>query len=79
MRVGRHPDQRVAIRGGASDDVTADCAVGARPILDDDRLLELLAQRLRDLTSNHVAATTGRPGHDHLDRFVGVLGGCSER
>ena len=43
-------------------------AIGARPILDDDRLPQLLAQGIGDHARRGIGGRSRRPGHDDRDR-----------
>ncbi len=71
VRRDRHHQERVAIRRRLGDDVGADAAARAWPVLDH----HLLAQRLGELVGHHarqdVGRLAGREGHDDLDRLGG--------
>ena len=72
--VGRGHDQdRVAVRRGLGGLGGADDAGRARPVLDEERLLEFLAELLGDVAADQVGGTAGAERHDHLDRVVGPL------
>ena len=63
MARGDHGD-RVAVRGRLGRDVHADSAVGAGPIVGDDRLPPALAQFLRYRARRNVGAATRRERDD---------------
>src|SRR5262249_3563733 len=50
-------------------EVRSDRAAGAAPVVDDDRLAELLAEPLRDDAADDVVAAAGREGDDQADPF----------
>ncbi len=75
---GDQPD-RVAVGGCLGDDIDADSAAGAGPVLDHHLLAELLAERLRHEACDHVGSGAGREGHDDTDRPVGIGALCRAR
>ena len=73
-RIGlRGKQQRVAVGWRLGDEVGADGRPGAGLVLDDDLLLQLLGQFLRDRAGRAVDGAAGRKRHDHLDRPAGIL------
>ncbi len=57
---------RVAVGLGLGDGADPDRAARARPVLDDERLAELLRQALRHRARHDVRGAAGREGHDDL-------------
>jgi len=53
--------------------VPADEAVGARPVVHDDRLAERLLEIVRDLARQHVGRAARRKGDDEADRPLRVV------
>ena len=74
VRIRGNPDEGGAIWRCLGDRGGADRAVGARAVVNDDRLLEPLTERLRHQARHHVAAAACRPRHDQPDGLVGRLG-----
>ncbi len=64
--------KRVAVGLGLGDRLRADDGVGARPVVDDDLLAEVLAHLLADQAAEHVGRTARRERHDQGDRAGGV-------
>ena len=65
-RDGQH--QRVAVRRRSYDDLGADIAAGARPIVDEEWLPEPLRQPLTDQARDDVGRAAGRNSHDQTHR-----------
>src|SRR5262245_38949286 len=60
-RVGRaDQEERVAVRGGANDRLSANIAARARPVLDDEWLTETLGKPLTHQARSHVGSATRR-------------------
>ena len=68
-----HDQDRVAVRRGLGGLGGADDARRAGPVLDEERLLELLAELLRDVAADEVGGSAGAERHDHLHRVIGPL------
>ena len=64
---GGHDAHGVAVLVGASDRLVAEHAGGTRPVLDHDRLAELLLHRLPDDAGDDVAAAAGPERDDQAD------------
>ncbi len=89
MVSGRGLRRQQACSRRARRSITASVPVlpaGARPVLDDERLAELLAQPLGDDPRRHVEAAARRRGDHDLHRAVGVIvgrlrlrGGCRQQ
>ncbi len=74
-RAGR--DQVVAVGGGLGRSGSAVVAAGARPVVDDEGVAQLLAGAVEQDARDHVARTAARERDDHLDRPGGVgVGAC---
>jgi hypothetical protein len=69
-RVGAH-HQRVAVGWRRRDGGSAELAAGARPVVDDDRLLQDLLQLGAKAARGEVGGAAGGEGHDDLDRLAG--------
>ena len=73
MRIDRHhptrtEQQRVAIGSGPSNRLSAQVAIGARTILDHDRLTQRIGQRRRHRTRNQISRAAGREIDHHAQR-----------
>jgi len=71
---------RVAVGCGLRDDVGADIAAGARPVVDDDLLSGRLGEMLaRDTRHDVEDAGARRKRHDKADRArgIGLSGGAT--
>jgi hypothetical protein len=68
QRAGISQQQRIAVRKGFCDFPRADCAGGARAMLNDDRLTEFRVENLRGKTGGKIRRPARRSGHDNLDR-----------
>jgi hypothetical protein len=64
-RPGEPEQQRVAVRRLLHDELGADQAGCADPVLDDDLMAQCLGHRLRDGAAYHVDRTAGPRGRDH--------------
>ena len=73
----RHHGDRVAVRVGARRNLGADRAAGARAVVDDELLAELLGQPRRQQARDDVGAAAGRERHDHAHRPLGPFSGLS--
>ena len=71
--------QRVAIVWRVRDEVRADDAVGTRPVVDNERLLEHNRQSVRKRARDDVRAGPGRLRHDDFDCALGPLCLCVRR
>ncbi len=65
--VDRH-QERVAVRVGLGDDLRADDRVGARPVVDDDRLAEFVGELLADEAGEEIRRPARRERDDQADR-----------
>ena len=72
MRRG-HDEQGVAVRCGLGGLRGADDARRARPVLDEERLLEPLAELLRDIAADQIGRASGAERHDHAHRALRPL------
>ena len=61
--------QRVAVAACGLDRLCRDGAVAARPVVDDDLLVPLLGQRLRQHAGDGVGEAAGRVRHHQFHRF----------
>ena len=77
----RHHQQRVAVGRRLRDRIGADDRAGAGPVLDDEGLLELFGEMLRDDARVDVGRTAGAERHDHahLPRRIVLRLGRTER
>ena len=71
-RPRRTHQDRVAVGRGLGDEVGADVAARARPVVDHDLLREALGELLRDDASDDVGAAARREGDDEADRLGGI-------
>src|SRR6266568_898056 len=71
-RSGRAHQHRVSVGRGLGDDVGADIAARAGPVVDHDLLREALGELLRDDASDDVGAAARREGDDEADRLGGI-------
>ncbi len=76
VRADRTHQQVVAVGLHARRELGADVAAGAAAVVDDDRLAQLLRDRLGDHARGGVDAAARRPGHHQLDRLVRVAAGA---
>ena len=65
--------QRVAVRRGLGGLRGADDAGGARAVLDEERLLEPLAELLREIAADQIGGASGAERHDHPHRALRPL------
>ena len=70
--VGADHQQRVAVGRRARDRLGRDVAAGARLVLDDELLGELLGQRLRDQARQDVDRLAGRKTDHHAHRLCRI-------
>jgi hypothetical protein len=84
-RPGRDGDvideERVAVARRFRNDVGAQCAARARAVVDDERLPELFAELLSEITRNEIARAAGRKRHDQphgLARVDLCMGGTRQ-
>ena len=61
--------QRVAVGRGLGDQLRADVAAGAGPVVDDDRLAPCVGELLRDGAGEDVGGAARRERHDEADRL----------
>jgi hypothetical protein len=73
----RHHGERVTVRSGARRDIGADRAAGARAIIDDELLAELLEQTRRQQARDDIGAVAGRERYDHAHRPLGPFSALS--
>ncbi len=73
------PQQRVAVRRGMRDQFVGDAGAGARPVLDDELLPVLVAQRVGQHAGRGVVGPAGAIGRDQLDRARRVVVGVGQR
>ena len=76
--------QRVAVRRRLGDVLGGDIVAGARLVLDDELLAELLGQPSADDARDDVGRSAGRIADDDAHRMVGIAGrprvdGCDQR
>ena len=64
----RRDEQRVAVGLGTGHDLGADRALRAGLVLDDDRLLQVAAEKFADQPSQHIGRAARGIGNDKLDR-----------
>jgi hypothetical protein len=69
--MGRHGEQRVAVRRGAGYGLARHHAVATRPRIDDERLAEFAQHDLGDGAGRHVDQSAGRSGQHDPDRLGG--------
>src|SRR5579864_8862817 len=72
MRTDGGHEQRVPVRGRFRDQLGTDAAAGAATIVDDDLLLESLAQELRERSRDNVGGSAGRKWNDEANRLVRI-------
>ena len=70
----RDDADRVAVRLGRGDGLVADDAAAAGAVDHVHRHAELVLHDLGDHPAGGVGAAAGGPGHDHLDRALGIFG-----
>jgi hypothetical protein len=66
----------VAVRRRRGNCAVADYATAAGPIDDGDRLAKLFLEQRADDACGRVGTASGGPGHDQLDRAVGISSKC---
>ena len=69
---GRRDAERVAVGCGLRHLRHADIAAGAGPVLDHDRLVQVVRNNRLQRPDHDVGAAAGRKGDDDLDRLIGI-------
>ncbi|GAB7546621.1 hypothetical protein CS8_063060 [Cupriavidus sp. 8B] len=72
QHAGRAHQQRVAIGRGLGHQLRADIAAGAGPVVDQERLLELLRELLGNDARDHIGGPASGKRHHDAHRLVGV-------
>ena len=79
QHAGRGHAERVAIRGCLRHGPDPDIAARARPVLDDDRLLQRFRQQRLQGADHDIGTAAGWKRHDDLDRLIRICVCCFNR